>query len=104
MGMGYGANHGWVIEITENNWSQYLNINPYEYDDMDIVYQEVVIQTSSGEFIGSLYYYEDGDRYDDLESGWYILFSARDIMVPKPGFEELTKKHNLHEAWWVTFG
>lgn len=106
MGMGFCANHGWVIKITPDNWSQFcLPGDPYEGGIED--YQLATVKLKNGETVeGSCYHYDsnNGDRYDDLTDGWYVMFSVIDLFNPKPFLEEMVNDHGLTQAWWVELG
>lgn len=111
MGMGFAANHGWAIRITEDNWRLYnLPCGPSDdnaYEKLNDFKASIKLFPGD-EFVIEAWLYEynpdNGDRYDDLEDGWYILFSVEDLFTPKPFFTELVKKHDLKESWWVTLG
>lgn len=118
MGMGYGANYGYVVELTEELMGK-MGITEEEKEEMygygALIESKSPTYNKVEKFLNTddsfyIYQHSDGDRYDELEEGHlYIIFDQDFLFGPKiktEGFKRVSEKlgKEPQHSLWVTFG
>ena len=112
MGMGYCANFGYLICLHENNNAEKFGVDDIlNADEGDVSYEDYSsaiterIEQKYGVSCNAFYRDTDeGDRYDELEDGWYLEFFESDLYEKKetPAMQALPAKPEFQA--WTTFG
>jgi hypothetical protein len=116
MGMGYGANYGYCVELTDELRKK-IGITEEDWEktgygsDME---PEGLIYDKIEKFLGTnafwLYLHTDGDRYDGMEEdGLYIIFDQEFLFGPPVktlGYHQVATALGVEpqHKLWVTFG